>query len=55
MFGLLKIVGEFAMFLAVFFGGMKFQQHFPNFITRFDSILAWIKNILPGTTTPAAK
>jgi hypothetical protein len=50
MFTLLKVVVEGILTLLVFFGGMKFQQHYPNFIARVDSILAWIKNILPGTT-----
>jgi len=49
MFTLLKVVVEGILTLLVFFGGMKFQQHYPNFIARVDSILAWIKNILPGT------
>lgn len=54
MFTLLKVAAEGILAFLIFFGGMKFQQHFPNFITRVDDILAWIKNLLPGTT-PVAK
>lgn len=50
MFTLLKVVVEGILTLLVFFGGMQFQLHYPNFLTRVKSILAWIKNILPGAT-----
>ena len=54
MFTLLKIFLEFLLALGIFYGGMKFDQKFPNFVVSVTNILAWIKKILPSSTTPPA-
>jgi hypothetical protein len=45
MIGLFKLAFEFVLAAALFYGGIKTQQNYPNLIAKIGSLFTWLKSV----------